>query len=67
MVKGFQQRYLSDVYSPVIDLSTVTVAIETALSHGYNAHQPDVKQRLLNGHVRDGESLNIRPPSRLYI
>lgn len=62
VVKGFQQGHVSDVYSPVIDFTTVRMAMTVALNRGYTVHQLDVKTAFLNGRLEDNECIYVRPP-----
>ena len=53
MVKGFVQGPMEDTYDPVVDFTSVRVAICVALQKGLLIHQLDIRTAFLHGETNE--------------
>ena len=60
VVKGFMQGLVDNTYAPVVDFTTVRVALSVAIQRGYTVHQMDVRTAFLHGNI--DEDVFIHPP-----
>ena len=60
VVKGFMQGQVDGTYSPVVDFSTVRLALAIAVEQNLLVHQMDVRTAFLNGEI--DSDVYILPP-----
>ena len=60
VVKGFMQGLVDNTYAPVVDFTTVKVALAVAIQTTYYVHQMDVKNAFLHWNI--DEDVFIHPP-----
>lgn len=53
VVRGFLQGILEDTYAPVIDFTTVRVALASGVQKGYMIRHFDVRIVFLHGELED--------------
>ena len=62
VVKGFQQGNADSVYAPVIDFTTIRVALAGTVHRDGVVHHLDVKTAFLNGKLESDETVFVKPP-----
>lgn len=60
VVKGFMQENVPETYAPVVDFSSVRVALTVAIQKGFCIHQIDIRTAFLHGDTKD--TVYISPP-----
>ena len=67
VAKGFQEGHLDNVYSPVLDFSTVRLVLAVMGQEGGIIHHMDFKSAFLNGKFEKEESVYLNPPEGLHL
>lgn len=65
VVKGHMQGIIDGTYAPVVDFTTVRVALSIAVMRGYHIHQMDVATAFLHGDV--DEEIYITSPGGISL
>lgn len=63
VVKGYFQGHVDNTYSPVVEFTSIRVAITVAVQKGYHLRQLDVKTAFLHGNME--EQVFTDPPNGL--
>lgn len=63
VVKGYMQGSVDDTYAPVVEFTSVRVALTVAIQKGFRTRQLDIRTAFLHGEV--DEEIFISPPPRL--
>ena len=61
VVKGFMQENVPETYAPVVEFSSVRVALTVAIQKGFCIHQIGVKMALLHGDIKSTVSISLPP------
>ena len=60
VVKGYLQGVVEYTYAPVVDFTTVRVALAIGIQKGYCIHQLDIRTAFLHGDI--DEEVYVKPP-----